>query len=194
MISPMFAMAFWLRALSIRYLTHDDLSFSKFVQTYYILNLSERIYRHLTVFLTLVTYLQVQIVHARLSMMSGILKAADTRRNGWTHLVVLRNSCSPTTPTPPLAKLLWQESHPRSYCTITTGPQLSRCGARTSPSLRARPKSFARQSLTQSNSEHPHRLMIGFVRSRSAGKPQRRPRQLVQVREQSAGQPGMKMT
>jgi len=61
MISPMFAMAFLLRARSIRNLTHYNLSFSKFVQTYYILNLSERIYRHLTVFLTLVTYLQVQI-------------------------------------------------------------------------------------------------------------------------------------
>ena len=180
----MFAMAFLLRARSIRILTQDNLSFSKFVQTSYILNSSERIYRHLTVFLTLVTYLQVQIVYSRLTMMSGILKAADTRRNGW-HLVVMHNSYSPTTPTPPLAKLLWQENHPRSYCTITTGPQLSSCGVRTSTFSRAMLKSLARQS------DHPRRLMIGFVRSRSGGKPQRWPRQLVQ---QSAGQPGMKMT
>ena len=163
MISPMFAMAFLLRARSIRNLTQDNLSFSKFVQTYYILNLSERIYRHLTVFLTLVTYLQVQIVYFRLTMMSGILKAADTRRNGWTHLVVMCNPCSPTTPTPPLAKLLWQENHPRSYCTITTGPQLSRCGVVTSTSSRAMLKSLARQSLTQFHSDHPHRSMIGFL-------------------------------
>jgi hypothetical protein len=46
-----------------RSLTHENLSFSKFVQTYYSPNLSEHIYRHLTVFLTSMTYLRVQIVH-----------------------------------------------------------------------------------------------------------------------------------